>query len=201
MRVLTFDIEIKNCIQGKDEPREPSYNYCDGWDDKGGMGIAVLCAYASWSGEYHYFDENNLNDFKALIEEAELVSGFNIFGFDVPLLKATLERLGHDVSTGMAGKCYDLFGDVRKTIGGGFPKGWNLSSICRGTFKTDKTEEGANAPRLWQKGEIARLYNYVTQDVKLEHQLFEHALQGKEITSAETGESITLLGISKYAGL
>ena len=197
MKVLTFDIEIKNCIQGKDEERDPRYQYCGGWKDPDGMGISVLCAYASWLEEYRYFDENNLVDFVSLVAEADVITGFNIFGFDVPLLKATLTRLGHSEKTGMAGKCYDPFGDIKQTIGN-FPKGWSLDNIAQATFGMAKTEDGANAPRFWQDGKIAQLYNYVTQDVKLEAMLFQHVLDGIPISCGDGSAPITLTGIKKW---
>jgi len=157
----------------------------------------LLCAYASWLDKYLYFDEKNIGDLIKAIADADVVNGFNIFGFDVPLLKATLTRLGKPEKTGMSGKCYDILADIRKTLGGAYPKGWTLDNIMQATFGIGKSHDGAEAPRMWQREEIAELYNYVTIDVFLEHKLFLHILDGKPIKNGDSGP-ITLEGIQKW---
>jgi len=198
LKILTFDIEIKKCIKGKDETSDHRYQYCDGWGDYEGMGISVLCAYASWKNRYMYFDEKNLLGFIALIAEADVITGFNIFGFDTALLKATLTRLGMSDKTGMAGKCYDILRDIKKNCGGS--KGWNLDAVVEATFGEKKNGDGSEAPRMYQDGKIAELYNYVTQDVYLEHKLFMHVLEGMPVSNGE-GDPITLTGIEKWQDL
>lgn len=51
MKVLTFDIEIKNKILDKGEKPEPWYSYCKGWGDHDGMGISFLGCHTSWNDE------------------------------------------------------------------------------------------------------------------------------------------------------
>jgi len=195
MKILNFDTEIKLCIQGKDEEKDPVYEYCEGWKDHVSMGISVLVAYASWLKKYIYFDENNLPAFIRLIAEADLVIGFNIFGFDIALLKATLVRLGLPEKTGMAGKCYDILGNIRKETP---TKGWSLDNIMQATFGVGKSGKGAEAPRLWQDGKIAELYNYGTNDVMLSNMLWEHVYKGLPIMN-DKGDSVILDGFMKWS--
>lgn len=201
MKILTFDIEIKNCVPDKDVPNNPAFKYCQGWDDKAGMGISFLGAHADWRDvKVTMFDEHNLEYFIMLIAEADLVTGYNIFGFDTPLIKATLARLGMGESTGMAGKCYDIFADIKKALGNRFPKGWTLENVAQSTLGYGKAGDGAEAPRLWQQGRYAELFNYLTQDLRVESFLVKHIFEHGWVTNEEAGhpERLQLEGYKKF---
>lgn len=177
IKVLTFDIEIQNCIQGKGEEKDPQYNYCGGWNDQAGMGISFLGAHRSWDQQIEFFDEKNLHKFPLLIKDADVVTGYNIFGFDTGVYKATMTRLGKDPETGMKWKCYDPFNDIKKALRDRFPKGWTLENVATSTLGYGKNGDGAEAPRMWQRGEIADLINYLAQDCRVEAALFQFILE------------------------
>lgn len=172
--ILTFDIEIRNKVPDKNEPPNPQFRYCQGWKDHAGMGISFLGAHCSWTRRVTFFDESNILDFMGLVAKADIITGYNIVGFDIGVLKATLERLGHDTETGMKGKIYDPLGDIRQTLRTQFPKGWTLDNVVKSTLGAEKSGDGAMAPELWQKGRYAELINYLYQDVFLEASLFQH---------------------------
>lgn len=198
MKVLTFDIEIKNCVPEKDAPNDPAYTYCGGWDDKENMGISIIATHKSWTGEVEMFDEHTLLDFIGLIQKADLVTGFNIFGFDTPLLKATLARLGLPEKTGMGGKCYDILADIKKSLGA-YPKGWTMDAVASATVGSHKLAEGAMAPKLWQDGRFAELYNYAANDVLMEANLFQFALEYGYVRNHDVDPGrLDLDGIKKW---
>jgi len=197
--VSTFDIEIKNKIQGKGEAREPGFRYCEGWDDKEGMGISFLGVKQSGVKNIQFFDEENLNGFKDVIASSDLITGFSIFGFDVPLLKATLKRTGHDEETGMAGKCYDPFFDIKKALHYKNIKGWTLDNVVKSTLGLEKIGDGANAPNLWQLKKYAELINYLSVDVTVEDALFWHIWEFGWVSNDVVGvERLQLEGINKF---
>jgi len=45
MNTIIYDIEIAKAIPSKSEPKEEGVEYCKGWGDHAGMGIACLCAH------------------------------------------------------------------------------------------------------------------------------------------------------------
>ena len=138
------------------------------------MGISFLFAHCSWNNRIWVYDENNIADFLALVKIADLVCGYNIFGFDTALLKATLVRKGHPEETGMSGKCYDIFYDIKKALGNNYPRGWTMDNVSTSTTGIAKNGEGAKAPELWQDGKFAELINYGSQDVYAEAMLVQH---------------------------
>jgi len=198
-KIITFDIEIKNKVPDKDVQNDPNFAYCEGWNDKEGMGISFLGAHRSWDEQIEFFDESNLPEFITMIKDADIVTGFNIFGFDTPLLKATLKRLGQDESTGMAGKCYDIFHDIKKSLNFKNIKGWNLDNTASSTIHITKNGDGAMAPDLWQQGKYAELINYLSQDVRVEASLFKHIWNEGYVCNNELEiTALPLLGIDKF---
>jgi len=202
MNVLTYDIEIKKSILMGGETRQPGIEYCGGWNDKAGMGISYLGAHNSADNTKHYFTEDRLLDFIEMIKHADLVTGYNIHGFDTPLLKATLNRLGHSEETGMKGKCYDVFWDIKKSLGNMYPKGWTLDNVVKSTLGIEKNGSGAMAPILYQQGKLNELRDYLSQDLECESRLYEHvACYGWVSNEAAGCHRLNLQGISKFTGI
>lgn len=193
-KILTFDAEIQSCILGDGETVNKKYQYCKGWKDYEGMGISFLGAFSSATKAYRIYEEDEILDFLAAIEQADIVAGFNILAFDIPLIKGTLRRLGHPEKTGMAGKVYDLCADIRR----GRPKGcgrdgWRMDDVAVGTLNLGKAGDGAEAPRLWQDGKIGRLVSYLIRDVQVEHSCVLHAFK-KGFVKNRAGETAQCAG-------
>ena len=192
MKVLTFDIEIKNKVPMKNEP-PTRYTYCDGWGDYENMGISFLGVHTSWDNRLTFFDENNLPDMVPLLTEADVITGYNILGFDIPLLKATLVRKNCAPFPAFADKIYDIFYDIRKNKKG---TGWKLDDVAKHTLNISKSGDGAKAPELWQDGDYAELINYLAQDVRVEAALFNHVFKYKQVTNGV--KTIQLTEIEKF---
>jgi hypothetical protein len=107
--------------------------------------------------------------------------GFNIIDFDLPLLKATLERVSEGRSTldieALRPKVYDILADIRNALGTQFAKGWKLDQVAESNLTCKKNGDGAMAPELWKAGRYAELCTYVLQDVKVERELWRHVLE------------------------
>ncbi len=159
---VIFDLEIKNVIDGDQIT----------WDDKHKMGISVGVARIFGSGETMVFMDDNLSELADLLEKAPLISGFNIIGFDIPLLEATLGRKLN------LNKIYDMLEVSRRSVGWSegkyFPKGLRLNDHLSGIFDDKKTEDGADAPIFWQEKKLGRLISYCVADVHRETKLFAH---------------------------
>lgn len=177
MNYVVFDLEIKNVIDGK----------LITWDDHGKMGISVGCAFDSKTGRYSAHMDDNLPELVELLEAADVVVGFNIEGFDIPLLEATIGRKLNLKNV------YDILYWSRRSIGwmpaDRFPTGLKLDDHLEGTFGKDgmKTAHGAEAPLMFQRGEIGRLTSYCLADVAAELRLFQHIQEEKSVKTATHG--------------
>ena len=148
------------------------------------MGISVAVAFHYLTGEFHVFMDDNIAELPALLQQANVVSGFNIIGFDVPLVNATVKQLSEVPMYTRADNIYDLLLESRIANGwrhgDKFPSGMKLDDHLRGTFGQDamKTANGAEAPLMWKRGELGKLISYCIDDVKRECMLFERAYAG-----------------------
>lgn len=196
MKVLTFDIEIRNKIPMRSEKIDPHFEYCEGWGDYAGMGISFLGAHTSWDDKITFYDENNLHKFDDLCFEADIITGYNILGFDIPLFKATYERLEFSKFPSYSEKIYDIFQDIRKAKRSA---GWKLDQVAKATLGWTKSGDGAQAPELWQRGKYAELINYLAQDVRVEAALFQHVLEHGTVSNGV--KTIELPGIKNIQAL
>jgi len=181
MNVVVWDAEIKNVIDGTNVK----------WTTPEKMGISVACLFDFRTMDYVVYMDDNLEELVERLNEADLISGFNINGFDIPLLRVTAKtKLNDNLPV------YDLLDEVRHAVGyrkgGRFPSGLKLDDCLLGTFGREhmKTEDGANAPIFWQEGKVGKVVSYCLADVKREAKLFHHVWLGKEVTSAAHGSKI-----------
>jgi hypothetical protein len=176
--IVVYDLEIKEPIEGQVT-----------WNRHDLMGISVGVAYHYLTGEFKVFMDDNIEELPELLNQADIVSGFNIIGFDNPLVNATCTKNKYQRTD----NCYDLLIESRKAHGWTpakpFPKGMRLDDHLEGTFGKQfmKTADGAEAPKMWKRGEFGRLISYCIDDVKRECMLFEHVWHGRPVTTALHG--------------
>jgi hypothetical protein len=176
--IVVYDCEIKNPVDNKTIT----------WADKDKMGISVACLFDYRTMDYSVFMDDNMEELTKRLNDAELVSGFNIIGFDNPLVNATTKlQIRPDLPV------YDILFHSRRSTGwdplNKFPTGLKLDEHLKGTFGFEhkKTEDAAQAPEFWQTGQLGRLISYCLADVKREKMLFEHIWNGKQVTTPTHG--------------
>ena len=180
-KVIVFDAEIKNVIDLKTIT----------WNDHHLMGISVAVGFHYETMEYRVYMDDNIGELYAAINDADLVSGFNILGFDIPLFQKT-----PPIQLVKPKKVYDMLEYSRRAVGwfpgARFPSGLKLDNHLEGTFGESfmKTEDGANAPVFWQQGKIGKVISYCVADVKRELTLFEHIWKGLPVVTAAHGKRI-----------
>lgn len=186
--IVVFDLEIKNEI-GKNGI---------GWKSYREMGISVGCAFDYRTMDYCVFMDDNIQELRSLLSGADLIVGFNILGFDLPLIASSTKPVEKNPNL----EIYDLLYKSRESTGWEegmkFPSGLRLDNHLEETFGKGemKTADGAEAPLMWQRKELGRLISYCLADVKRERQLFEHVVQGLPVKTKAHGEKI--LEIPKY---
>ena len=176
MKIIVFDLEIKKEMKtGAD------------WARKDLMGISVGVAFDYSSGEYRVFMDDNLQELVDLINDADLVTGFNIDDFDLPLLsaEARVAKLDRPLRPLDNIPTYDLYKVSKAGAGvGKFAKGFNLDNHLEHLFGINKTRDGAEAPLLWKAGKVGTVIDYCLSDVYRERILFEYALAHGSLCTA-----------------
>lgn len=168
---IVYDCEIVRCIPDRKAMPDPSLAYCRGWQDYIGMGISVIAAIDTESGVPRVFFADTLAAF-ADFTRGRILVGHSNHGFDDPLLRA------HGLWT--AAGSWDMLRKLRKAVGepedfrGGVTKGGRRVNDCARVNLNglQKSDDGAHAPALWQRGKIAEVVDYCLRDAVIEYQLF-----------------------------
>lgn len=160
-----FDLEIINAILNKDQVPEPGIRYCQGWSDHSGMGVSVLVAAKVDGTDLQVFTADPtfkparpMWEFQQLIAEADLMIGHNSRSFDAKVLSAN--GIAIPVK-----KHLDFFHEVKLATKNHFPKGYKLELLSPRCGGPGKTESGALAPYMWQRGEKDRVMEYCKNDI------------------------------------
>jgi len=168
--VVVFDVECRRAVDGNEVT----------WKSFSKMGISVASALDYRTLDYCVFMQDNIHQLAELICQADLVVGFNILAFDIPLLEATIGTILPPINT------YDILRESRIACGwkpddeySAYPKGLKLDDHLLGTFGKDfmKTADGAEAPKMWQENRLGELISYNLADVRRESRLFEHVVE------------------------
>jgi hypothetical protein len=174
--MLIYDIEISKAIPPRSGVCEDKVEYCEGWHDHRGMGIAVIGCYDYKTDRYRVFCEDNLTDFGFLAVTQECVVGFNNNRFDDRILEA------HGILIPSA-RSYDILQEIWRALGLGpdfhpaTHAGYSLDAMCRANFKTSKTGDGTTAPIQWQRGEIGTVIDYCLNDIHLTKRLLDRIIR------------------------
>lgn len=166
---LVLDIETQRLVQE-----------VGGWDHVDKLGISVACAYDSKSDQFLAFRENELGKLIELCEE-RLVVGYNIRGFDLPVMVPYGLKI-HRVDA------FDIMYDLEALTRQRFLK---LEAVARGTLGAGKSADGLMAVEWWKKGEVQKIIDYCTQDVKVTRDVFQYGRQNGFVKIQRSEENIT----------
>jgi hypothetical protein len=188
--MLIYDIEIYRAIPQRGVVLESDVEYCDGWHDHKGMGIAVLGAFDYVRDCYRVFCKDNLSEFSALIAQHDVIIGFNNLRFDNQVLAA------NDIPISSAS--YDLFVEIQHGLELDFNdpgqrrSGYSLQSVAYANFRLGKSGAGAEAPILWQRGSIGKVVDYCLYDIYLTKRLIDRVLRQGALIDPLNGGSIPI---------
>lgn len=159
MRKIVFDIETRNVFAdvGKHDPAL--------------LDIALVAIYDSATDTYGTFLEEELKHLWPIIEQSDMLIGFNSDHFDIPLL--------NKYYPGDLSKIKSL--DILKEIKGAYGRRMRLDSLAEGTLGKKKSGHGLDAITWWKKGEIDKIRTYCLDDVKLTKELYDYALSNGKL--------------------
>jgi hypothetical protein len=191
MKTLIYDIEIAAAVPGK-EARVQGVEYCAGWHDQANMGVSVICAYELEAERSRCFFLDNRDAFQQLVDEADLIVGFNSIPFDNSVLRACGWTNVPDE------KSYDILREVWAASGLGpkfkYPShvGFGLDQCALAHFGVGKSGYGGTAPIDFQRGRYGSLVDYCLNDVWLTTCLFRHIVDDGWLTCPKTGTRLTM---------
>jgi len=122
-------------------------------------------------GQLRGFFEKDFPELFQIMDQADVLIGFNIDGFDIPTFTkyypGDLKKL----------PTLDLMDRIKKSCGHRI----GLDAVTKATFNLGKTGNGLDAIRYFKEGRFKELADYCLQDVKITRQLYDYGLKNGQI--------------------
>lgn len=166
LRKVVLDLETKNSFQEI------------GRRDPAALDLSLVGIYDSASDSYQSFLEGELSELWPILERADLLIGFNIVNFDVPILDKYYQGNLHSLRT------LDLLTEVERSLG----RRIGLDALAQATLGSAKSASGMDAIRWWRSGEIEKIRRYCLDDVRITKELYEYALAHGSLAYEDRGE-------------
>ncbi len=166
LKKIVFDIETSNTFKdvGKSDPAA--------------LDLSVVCIYDYESDEYSCFFQEELGKLWKIIEQADLLIGYNSDHFDLPLLNkyfpGDLTRI----------KSLDILKEIHKSLG----RRIKLDTIAEATLGENKSGHGLQAIKWWADGEYEKVANYCKQDVKVTKDIYDYAIKHGKLKYKDLGK-------------
>lgn len=170
MRTIVFDIETRNIFADV------------GAADPTLLDISIVAAYDSQTGEYTSYLQEELPNLWPLLEQADVLVGYNSEHFDIPLLN---KYYAGDLTKI---KSVDLLKEIKKSIG----RRVRLDQVAQGTLGTRKSGHGLEAVEWWKTGQIDKIRKYCIKDVEITKNVYEYALANKKLLFKEDGKNVEI---------
>lgn len=141
--------------------------------------ISVVGVFWYGTNEYLTFTEDKLGELEDLMGRAEVLIGYNIRGFDYPVLQPYFKtlRLGNK-------KSLDLMVDLENILGYKV----KLDNVAEGTLGTHKSGDGLDAVRYWRDGDMESLKKYCLDDVRITKEVYDYGVKNRQIKFKSTWE-------------
>lgn len=153
---IFFDLETQNTFQevGGHHPER--------------LRISVAVTYDTADGAFHRYTEADAAQLALDLSQGDLVVGYNLFGFDYPVLqKYNEDVILADLPT------VDMMIELQKQLGFRL----KLDAIATATLKVGKSADGLQAVRWWREGRVDEIFDYCEQDVEVTRRVYEFGKQ------------------------
>lgn len=165
-RIIVFDIETANQFSDV------------GSHDPAALTLSLLGMYDSHTDSYDSFLEPELPRLWKILEQADILVGYNSDHFDIPLLnKYYPGDLTKMKSLDLLKEIYDVLGRRIK-----------LDDIAAGTLGEGKSSHGLQAVKWWREGKVEEVRKYCLKDVEITKRVFDYAMKNKSLKYKELGK-------------
>jgi uncharacterized protein YprB with RNaseH-like and TPR domain len=171
MRKVVLDLETKNSFQDVGR-RDPS-----------ALDLSLVGIYDSADDSYKSYLESELGALWPVLENADIIIGFNTIGFDIPILN---KYYAGNLS---AIKQVDLMRELEYKLG----RRVGLGAVATGTLGNAKSADGLQAIRWWREGAIDKLRKYCLDDVRITKEIYDHALKHGKLTVSYNNDPFDVL--------
>ncbi|MFO8058443.1 MAG: DEAD/DEAH box helicase [bacterium] len=155
-RILVLDIETR---RGAAE--------VGGWHNVHLMGVALVAVWDSRDGETSVFMEDQVDELLDLMQDADLVVGFNLKGFDYKVLSAYDSGVLNSVPT------FDILYDVHARLGYRL----SLAHLAECNLGEAKSADGLQSLEWVKQGRMDLVADYCKKDVEITRDLLFHGLE------------------------
>ena len=138
--------------------------------------VSTACIYDYATGEFSSYEEKQIMELEKKLRAAELLVGFNIRRFDLPVLAPYLFMPIQDLPV------LDLLDDIEKARG----HRASLDSIAGPTLKQHKIGTGADALILFKENRMEELKRYCLEDVRLTKEVYDYGCREGKILFTST---------------
>lgn len=133
--------------------------------------ISVAVAYSYPLNKFLVYDEKSVHKLGELLEDADLVIGYNLISFDYEVLRPYLRYDPQTLPT------LDILVEIEKILGHRV----GLDSVAEATLGANKIASGLDAIRFWKAGEMDKLKEYCIADVKITRDVYDYARQNQKL--------------------
>jgi DEAD/DEAH box helicase domain-containing protein len=120
--------------------------------------------YSTRLSDFLVFEEEDVQDLIAVLKEADLVVGYNIIGFDYPVLSGYTDFNFSTLAT------FDILAYISKILGFRL----KLENVAQATLNVGKMADGLAALRWLKEGEFAKIALYCKEDVRITKEVYEY---------------------------
>jgi DEAD/DEAH box helicase domain-containing protein len=166
MKKIVFDIETRNVFQevGSSNPEA--------------LDISLVGVYNYEKDEYSSYLQEDLNKLWPLLEQADMIIGYNSDHFDIPLLN----KYYHGDLSFL--KSLDILKEIKDSLG----RRVSLDQVAEGTMGKKKIGHGLQAIEWWKAGDIDSIRKYCLEDVRLTKEIYDYARKNNSLKFKEAGK-------------
>jgi DEAD/DEAH box helicase domain-containing protein len=151
-KVVYFDLETQR-----------TFDEVGGRQNLSQLGLAAAVTYDSSSKEYQTYTEGQARELVEELAAADLVVGFNLLGFDYPVLQPYTDFPLQTLPTA------DMLRDIHQALGFRL----SLQALAEATLGVSKSADGLQSVRWFQAGELEKVIDYCRKDVEITMKLYE----------------------------
>jgi DEAD/DEAH box helicase domain-containing protein len=126
------------------------------------MGVSCAVLYDSQSEKFHDYTQDQVPALCDHLVQLDRVVGFNLIKFDYKVLAGLSDFHFHGLPT------LDILVIVHETLGYRL----SLDHLAQNTLGAQKSADGLMALKWWQQGEMDKIIDYCTQDVRVTRDLY-----------------------------
>ena len=134
--------------------------------------ISVAVTFDTADNAFHRYLEADAAQLAQDLGQADLVVGYNLYGFDYPVL----QQYSQDIELAEL-PTVDMMLEIQKRLGFRL----KLDSVATATLQVGKSADGQQAVRWWREGRVEEIMEYCQQDVEVTRQVYEFGKQHRYV--------------------